>query len=161
MTENIHHQSLNAAVSEATELLKQREKLEEQIDKLDKRIGELLWAIRGIAPLCGIDDEAKAYPYLFADEIEPEIGFTDAVRKVMHTPPLEFLSPIQVRDRLIETGFNLDKYTNPMASIHTILKRLVRSGQVDETDEEGRMYYMGNLSYVRKLEEAKKRRKKK
>jgi hypothetical protein len=42
---------------------------------------------------------------------------------------------------LIESGYDLSQYTNPLASIHTILKRLVKSGEVEGTVRDGELYY--------------------
>src|SRR5207249_3977513 len=74
---------------------------------------------------------------------EPEMGFTDAVRKVFRNIPegRRYLDPKSVRDILKEEGFPLEKYTNPLASIHTILKRLVKKGEINRmVNEDGIRY---------------------
>ena len=40
------------------------------------------------------------------------------------------MTPIEVRDRLEAIGFDLDKYTNSLAAVHTVLKRLNQSHEV-------------------------------
>jgi hypothetical protein len=42
---------------------------------------------------------------------------------------------------LAKAGFNLNAYTNPLASIHTILKRLAERGEVTASMNDGQMYY--------------------
>ena len=50
------------------------------------------------------------------------MGITEAVRWALTTGP-EGLSPTQVRDLLMERGYPL-RGANPMATVHTVLKRL-------------------------------------
>lgn len=40
------------------------------------------------------------------------------------------LTPVQVRDGVINLQYNLSRHQNPLASIHSVLKRLARSGTV-------------------------------
>jgi hypothetical protein len=47
------------------------------------------------------------------------------------------LTAIEVRDRLASIGLDLTKYSNPLASIHTVLKRMRASGEAVERDREG------------------------
>src|SRR5438045_3861677 len=143
MNEHIHKKSLSAALQEISNLIKERDQLESHVERLNKQIGDLTQAVEALGPLCDVDVK-KEYPDLFWDAVEPEIGLTDAVRKIMSTRPIEGYSAVALRDKLTESGFDMDKYTNPMANIHTILKRLVRSSAVNTLDDEGRTYYIWN-----------------
>jgi hypothetical protein len=60
-----------------------------------------------------------------------ELGLTDAVRQAFktQTAPLE---PTAVRTRLQQLGFNTNKYGNFMASVHTVINRLVKSGEIKQ-----------------------------
>ena len=40
------------------------------------------------------------------------------------------MTPMDVRDRLESIGFDLTKYTNSLAAVHTVLKRLNESKEV-------------------------------
>jgi hypothetical protein len=40
------------------------------------------------------------------------------------------LTPIQVRDHLLFYGYNIGRYSNPMAMIHQTLKRLATDGRI-------------------------------
>lgn len=40
------------------------------------------------------------------------------------------MTPMEVRDRLNAIGFDLARYTNSLAAIHTVLKRLHEAGEV-------------------------------
>lgn len=54
-----------------------------------------------------------------------EKGLTDAIRKILQSNPKAWFSADQVRKRLQEAGFDFSGYiSNPLSSIHTVLKRL-------------------------------------
>jgi hypothetical protein len=154
---SIHKQSLEAALAEVRELIKERDELDRKVDGLNLKIADLVAAIDGLAPLCGINARTE-YPSLFPYEVEPEIGFTDAIRKIFSVVPARAYTAVGVRDELVKSGFDLDKYTNPMASIHTILKRLVATHDVDAFDEEGRTVYVLSPTAIlrQRLKRAKK-----
>jgi hypothetical protein len=42
------------------------------------------------------------------------------------------LTAENVRDRLEFLGFSLKKYSNALASIHTVIRRLLEKGEIDE-----------------------------
>src|SRR5262249_25621978 len=92
-----------------------------------------------VSQLCDADP-AKEFPNLFGDET-PDAGITDAVRAVFE-PGLGF-TPVEVRSALRRKGFKIDEYKNPLASIHTILKRLGKSGELSawQDDEDSPVTY--------------------
>jgi hypothetical protein len=52
-------------------------------------------------------------------------GMTERIRQALMAKPDVGISPKVVRMHLEQGGFDLSGYSNPMATIHTILKRLV------------------------------------
>jgi hypothetical protein len=58
-------------------------------------------------------------------------GFTDSIREIFRTH-VNGLTPIQVRDKLLELGFDLNSQSNPMASIHSVIRRLESAGEIEE-----------------------------
>lgn len=102
-----YRRALDTARRELTELEAARARVDERISQLRQTIGAL-------SAVCD-------------EETEPR-GFTDAVRDVLRAS-VEALTPAQVRDRLQASGFALGHYSNPLASIHVILKRLVKAGE--------------------------------
>jgi hypothetical protein len=143
MSEDFYMQTLDKAMLELTEVMGQREELDSQRDELDTRIAKLRDGIFGLTPLCGkTKDEITALrPDLFPDLIRLDVGFTEAVRKILEGNATEYLTPVQVRNELRRKGFDLSKYTNPLASIHTILKRLQDGGKVAVITREGKTLY--------------------
>jgi hypothetical protein len=69
-------------------------------------------------------------------------GFTAAIEYVLKALGTN-MSPPEIRDKLAEWGYNTEKYeTDIVASIHSVLKRLVAKGSVQEiTDGERRKSY--------------------
>ena len=69
-------------------------------------------------------------------------SFTDAISYALKTVRT-CLVPTQVRDRLLLLGYDLKKYkSDPVASIHTILKRLEFAGRVrSERNDIGKTAY--------------------
>jgi hypothetical protein len=56
------------------------------------------------------------------------LGLTDACRLVLRggVP----MTPLEVRDRLLEIGVDLTVYVNDLSAIHTVLKRLNEGGEI-------------------------------
>ena len=102
-------QALDAACREYETLLQQRVDLERRLDHLHDTISSL-------TRLCGY---------------EPTVswGLTDAIRIVLRRSR-EGITPIEVRDRLRAVGFDVSGYANDLSAIHTVLKRLHRSGEL-------------------------------
>jgi hypothetical protein len=101
--------ALQAAVREYEDLgLKRRE--------IDRRLAELAQTIGTLSKLLG---QTPTVP----------LGLTDAIRLVMRGAGLP-MTPVEVRDRLRGMGFDVAKYTNDLAAVHTILKRLNDAGEL-------------------------------
>jgi hypothetical protein len=106
--------------------------------KIERRLESVEASLRSILAL---HDDEEVMPFLeqLDNIIQPE-GFTEAVRKVLRSSN-EPLTPAEVKDRLPGVGFFLAGYSNPSASIHTILKRLAKTESVEVTPKDGKMGY--------------------
>jgi hypothetical protein len=69
-----------------------------------------------------------------ASEAGQEMGLTEAIRWVFRQPLLLPLTPTQVRDRMAEMGYDLDKYKHVMPPIHNTLKRMKEAGEIREVE---------------------------
>jgi hypothetical protein len=98
-----------------TSAVKEYETLGEQRRDIDQRLGELAQTIGTLSRLLGLTPTVP-------------LGLTDAIRLVMRTGVP--MTPTDVRDRLQGIGFDLAKYANDLAAVHTILKRLNDSGEL-------------------------------
>jgi hypothetical protein len=68
-----------------------------------------------------------------------EMGLTEAIRWVFRQPLLLPLTPTQVRDRMAEMGYDLEKYKHVMPPIHNTLKRMKEAGEINEVEGIGRI----------------------
>jgi hypothetical protein len=141
--QEIHEKSYEAAIQELSELMEMREELESKLETVEHMITRAKWAVRGISYLTSANPETE-YPHLFPEVVTPDVGFTDAIREVLQEEPgVKYSAPVHVRNALELRGFNIKKYKNPLASIHTILKRLEKSGEAKTIERDGRLMYTG------------------
>ena len=109
MTTDDYRRALETAIREYEALGQQRQ-------DIDKRLAEVAQTISSLSRLCGL---VPTVP----------MGLTDACRLVVRGAGLP-VTPTEVRDRLAAFGFDLSKYSNDLAAIHTILKRLNQAGEL-------------------------------
>ena len=109
MTTEDYRRALETAIREY-------EALGEQRQQIDKRLAEVAQTIGSLSRLCGL---VPTVP----------MGLTDACRLAIRGAGVPVMAT-EVRDRLQSIGFNLSKYSNDLAAIHTILKRLNEAGEL-------------------------------
>lgn len=109
MAEQDYRRALEAAI-------KEYETLGEQRRDIDRRLAELSQTIGTLSRLLGLTPTVP-------------LGLTDAVRLAVRGAGMP-VTPVEIRDRLVAIGFDLSKYTNQLAAIHTILKRLNDAGEI-------------------------------
>jgi len=102
--------ALEAASREYEALAKQKAELDERIAKLAQTIGSL-------TRLCGYTPNVS-------------FGLTDGCRMALRAAGHP-LTATEVRQQLELFGFDMSKYANDLAPIHTVLKRLAESGQAE------------------------------
>ena len=120
-----------------------RETLELDVFNIERQVGMFREAAFSLGGLCGMSMEqiTAERPELFPEYIDPDTGLTDAVRKALQSLSSMSLSPVQVRNRMEKLGYDLSSYKNVLASIHTILKRLKRKGEVTSRERDGKTVY--------------------
>jgi hypothetical protein len=115
------------------ELLSQEKEARDQISH---------WApiVEQLAKLCGetLDPEILSRINEL-NKVNPEgvgegMGLTEAIRWVFRQPLILPLTPTQVRDRLAEMGYDLEKYAHVMPPIHNTLKRMKEAGEIREVE---------------------------
>ena len=108
MTAESYRAALDAAIKEYETLGVQRR-------EIDRRLAHLAQSIGTLSRLLGL---VPTVP----------LGLTDACRLVLRggLP----MTPVEIRDRLLEIGVDLTVYTNDLSAIHTVLKRLNESGEI-------------------------------
>ena len=109
MTTDEYRLALEAAGREYQQLAQQRA-------DLDRRMAQLAQTIGSLNRLCGFTPNVA-------------VGLTDACRMVLNAAGHP-LTAIEVRLQLEAMGFDVSKYSNDLAPIHTVLKRLTESDEV-------------------------------
>jgi hypothetical protein len=115
------------------ELLRQETEIKDQISH---------WGpiVERLARLAGetVDPEIASRINQLNQETEAtagqEMGLTEAIRWVFRQPLILPLTPTQVRDRLAQMGYDLDKYKHVMPPIHNTLKRMKEAGEIKEVE---------------------------
>lgn len=121
------------------------DRLLEQEIEIQRKKEVLRQTIKLLEPLYGRDAELEASGISLAEALaQDELGITDAVEHVLMARAGQILSPTKVRDLLTEGGYVI-RGDNPMATIHTVLKRLAAKGNgpIDAIeDQAGKTGYM-------------------
>jgi hypothetical protein len=124
-------QAIKQGISEYKRLLEERKALDIQMQKLL----QLVAANVNMLP----DAEQESYIAQLI-EMTPPSGLSEAILRILKTD--EWLSPIEVRDALIEAGYDFAGQVNPLASIHTTLKRMVPKDAITNVPQpDGKTYY--------------------
>jgi hypothetical protein len=109
-----------AALEKARQELKQ---IETDEQRLAQRKAQLLHSIAGLAALCGEVPEIQS------------MTLADAIRNVFqnafYADPKHGLTPREVRQQLRSFGFDLNQFAHAMGSIHTAIKRMLASGELE------------------------------
>ena len=116
--------ALDAARDELARLRRERHQLDLEITKHERLVATL-----GL--ITGEEEDSSQAG-----------GFTDAVRQILQASSVA-VTPVEVRDRLNKSGFDF-KYTNLLANVHVVLKRLVQSREaiaVTPANEIGQRYW--------------------
>lgn len=118
--------------------------LADQRDGIDRRMNQLKKIIESLLPL--VEDEATedqgASPALGGEATDSDLGITAAIRRVFMVYHKETLTPLEVREALRRLGWDLTRHTNPMATIHSVLKRLAEQRELVAIDKGGKPAYI-------------------
>ena len=95
------------------------ERLLQERTRLDARILQLQQDIRHVARMVDVT----------VDDPITQLGLTDAIRYVIQHAG-KHLTPVDVRDELLKRYCDPEDYRNLLASVHTVMKRLERAGEI-------------------------------
>jgi hypothetical protein len=129
VTDDAYKRALQDALRELAELGRKSAQIDERRAQLAQTIGNL-------SRLCGVKPDV---PW----------GITDACRMVLRAARRP-LTPSEIRDQLEAMGLDVSRYSNQLAPIHTVLKRLHGAGEAEvraATDDKPGYVWKGT-SYV-------------
>jgi hypothetical protein len=123
MTKRNYHRMLYEAKQKLARLLVERQ-------KLDKEIAEVHAVVTKLQNLCADQDQRNFWRG--ADRVikaDLKVGITEAVR-VMLQENFFPMTAVDLKKQIEARKLNIHRYANPLAVIHTVLKRLIQSGDV-------------------------------
>jgi hypothetical protein len=120
------------AKAELAEIKRETLALQAQIEERNKQTAALTQTMKALAPLIG--EQPPPDVQMVADAETPPGGMTDCVRAILRKA-VEPLTASEIRESLEAIGFDMKSYSNPLATIHTVLRRLGESGEVETTHE--------------------------
>ena len=95
--------------------IKEYETLGDERREIDSRLAQLAQTIGTLSRLLGLTPSVP-------------LSITDAVRLAMRAGVP--MTPLDVRERLLSIGVDLSAYSNDLAVIHTVVKRLNEAGEL-------------------------------
>ena len=107
--------------------------LEIQQEEIERRIARLRQSLVGLIPLCELEADEDGPSALGIRDFMDSLSITDAVRQILQAAEKP-LSPTQIKQQLVNIGKDLSGQKNVMASIHSLLKRLVSSEEIESKD---------------------------
>jgi len=140
--------ALEEAYERIKKLLAERSQIEKRRAKIDNEILNLKRVIDGLLAVYESENESENEQDPSDVEISATtpsgratLKFTDAVRMVLRQNASKEipLSVPEIREQLINLGFNFAKYAQPLVPIHNTLKRLFEQGEVEPIRNDGQI----------------------
>jgi len=123
MAKRDYHRMLYDAKQNLAQLLVQRQ-------ELDKEIARMHAIVTNLQNLCADQDQRNFWRS--ADRVvkaDLKVGITEAVRVILQENFFP-MTAVDLKKQIEARKLNIQRYTNPLAVIHTVLKRLVQNGDV-------------------------------
>jgi hypothetical protein len=127
MTVTAYRRDLQSRKRELADLLKQRQKIDQKIVQLQPIISHLEGLCRELGDRAAKETAAK---------VELTTGLTELARITLEEAYIP-LSATDLKKRMEAKGFDFSNYSNPLASVHVVLRRLVKSGKVKVVPQKG------------------------
>jgi hypothetical protein len=106
-------------------LLDRHTELETQIADVSNQLAHIKEIMVHLEPLAGLGSGENII----------NMGITDAVRWILKNAEGARMSPVEIRDQLLEKGYDMTTLTAPMSSIYKILSRLADQKRPEVTRE--------------------------
>jgi hypothetical protein len=103
-------------------------------ERIEKRKLELRKTIEVLAAICE-SEEVKIEPSQEAAYLLDNTTLADEIRMILRSHYPAWLRPHEVKAELERLGRDLSKYGNPQSAIHMVMKRMVESKEVQETQD--------------------------
>lgn len=144
MPKDSYNVALESAKAELDDLLQKRREISLRVLRLQQTVSSLE----------ALSEEDEAEKVTVEKQGVPfTTNLTAAIRYVFRELPNSGLTPVEVKNHLINMGVNLDKYKQPMVPIHNTLKRLAHQGELGciRTADANKSVYRWISPFVRAL----------
>ncbi|HJQ30927.1 MAG TPA: hypothetical protein VJ866_02035 [Pyrinomonadaceae bacterium] len=128
---------LDAARTRLEQLRERRDVLDAEREEVNLEIVQVEQVVANLTPL--VAEARREVPRVALKLLG--LSLSDACRQVLQALN-RHMTPIEVRDTLDASGYDLSQHKNPLASIHGVLKRLAEAGDAEAIthDVRGTMY---------------------
>ena len=106
-------------------------------DELARKLAEVKQEIQGLRTISAGLDVYLGDPKTSEDTW----GITDAIRDILDLSSPDAMKPTDIRDKLRILAFAIDDYSQPLAVVHTTLKRLENQKEVESVEKDGSTLY--------------------
>ncbi len=130
-----YEEMYNGATKELEDLHRATANVEELLARHRAKIDALTQTVNAIAPLIGKPTIPTAQDTFFTPPLPwllKAAGITVAVRALFDAKLDQDLSAPMVRDGLEKEGWDWTNYSNPLSTIHAVIKRLLAAGAIKE-----------------------------
>ena len=127
---NPQHLAIDAYLQELRDLAEKRVEINRRTERVEK-------AVRAMIDLLDGEPEYESYLERLDDVVRPA-GLTSAITALLQAAGDFGLTPVEIRDQI---GSLLSGHSNPTASVHTIIKRLVKTGNFEPVEKNGKPAY--------------------
>ncbi|HEX8844320.1 MAG TPA: hypothetical protein VF791_06735 [Pyrinomonadaceae bacterium] len=138
MSRDYWKDALKTAQEQAEELRTRLNALDAEREEIVNGIVQLEEAIKSLSPLASERPLEKINAFLI--ENATELNLADACREVLKKND-RYMTPIEIRNTLDASNFDLTNYSNPLASIHGVLKRMADSGEIEKHEKDNTTLY--------------------
>lgn len=109
------------------DLVQERQEWLSKRDEADRQLSRLSELIRSTIKMLTPEQRAHIDCDVLLERLDHRPpGLTNFIRTAFTAAGKEWLTPVEIRDYLKRVGFNFERYkANPLASIHTTLRRMV------------------------------------
>lgn len=136
---NKYRRAVEDGINETKALVEQKKAIEAQI----RKVQQLTQANINMLP----DEREREKLAAALEDVQGPIGLRQAILKILVTGT--YMPVPEIRMRLIKGEYDLSGHINPLASIHTTLKRLGIDGEVESTRlSNGRIGYRRKIKHV-------------
>jgi hypothetical protein len=129
------------AYEKLAELRAERDDLMAQVETLNDQILQWEMIVKSLNPVASGQVKVSAVRVI---ENISDVSLTEASRAILQQVR-ELLTAKGIRNILQASGYQPDKkHSNPLASIHGVLKRLAESGEAEQVEAGGKTFYRWN-----------------